>query len=162
MKIIRENLWNRIFHKDRIHEQQDEARRQQHIIDVADSIITALQDCNRLTEMYHLHKNIWDAGLRNRNIGPNQYGMFRTKDISTMRPEEVMLGNIYGLWTFPIPAWEANEKAQEPFGANDYGIIPETTVYEVIVTQYRNILMSNVRVIKREAENFITAYYRER
>lgn len=29
--------------------------------------------------------NIWHKGFRNANLGPDKYGMFRTKDINLMR-----------------------------------------------------------------------------
>ena len=41
----------------------------------------------------------------NSAICPDKYGMFRTKDISTMDPSEVFLGDIEGLWTHSLSYW---------------------------------------------------------
>lgn len=158
MEIIRETLWNRIFHREEIKRQREEKHRQQHIINVAGDFIKTLEESKDLTTILRIHKDIWGSGLRNKNIGPNAYGRFRTKDITQMKAEEVFLGNIFGLFTYSIAVWEKNDSAKQPFGANDYGIDPESTVYDVIVWQYRNHLISNVKAIRDEAEEFIRDY----
>jgi len=158
MEIIRETLWNKIFRREEIRIQHEEKHRQQHIIDVAGDFIKTLEESKDLTTILRIHKDIWGSGLRNKNIGPNTYGMFRTKDITQMKAEEVFLGNIFGLFTYSIAVWEKNDSAKQPFGANDYGIDPESTVYDVIVWQYRNHLISNIKAIRDEAERFIRDY----
>ncbi len=158
MEIIKETLWNRIFHREEIKKQLEEKHRQQHIIDVAGDFIKSLKESKDLTTILRIHKNIWGSGLRNRNIGPNPYGMFRTKNIGEMKAEEVMLGNIFGLFTYSIAVWEKNDSAKQPFGANDYGIDPASSVYDVIVWQYRNHLISNIKAIRAKAEEFIKQY----
>lgn len=158
MEIIRETLWNRLFRREEIRRQREEKHRQQHIIDVAGDFIKTLEESKDLTTILRIHKDIWGSGLRNKNIGPNTYGMFRTKDITQMKAEEVFLGNIFGLFTYSVAVWEKNDSAKQPFGANDYGIDPESTVYDVIVWQYRNHLISNIKAIRDEAEEFIREY----
>ena len=41
----------------------------------------------------------------NQAICPDKYGMFRTKEIATMDPSEVFLGDIEGLWTHSLSYW---------------------------------------------------------
>ena len=158
MEIIRETLWNRLSRREEIRRQREEKHRQQHIIDVAGDFIKTLEESKDLTTILRIHKDIWGSGLRNKNIGPNTYGMFRTKDITQMKAEEVFLGNIFGLFTYSIAVWVKNDSATQPFGANDYGIDPESTVYDVIVWQYRNHLISNIKAIRNEAERYIKEY----
>ena len=158
MKVIKENLWNRIFRKKEILAQQEEKCRRQHLLDVADGLIHDVENGKTLTEMVTLHKRIWSEGFRNRNIGPDDCGMFRTKDIADMKPEEVFLGNIFGLWTFPIPKWEESRKSKETFGCNGFGIDPHLKVYDVIMEQYKGVLLSNVKCIKRTAQSYVSEY----
>lgn len=51
-----------------------------------------------------IHKRIWRKGFRNANLGPDEYGMFRTKDINLMTIDEVYIGGIYD--TLTIAQWE--------------------------------------------------------
>ena len=83
--------------------------------------------------------------------------MFRTKDIATMSPEEVYLGNVFGLWTFTIPEWE--EKGHQWFGHNYFGIPSTTTNYEVVLNQYKRLLKKNVESITIDARDFLYNYY---
>ena len=80
--------------------------------------------------LFDLHKQMWAEGIRHANIGPNEFGIFRTDDIPTMKPSEVFLGNVYGLWTAPLNEW---------FGTKDEHIIRE---------QYRNHLSSNLEWLR--------------
>jgi hypothetical protein len=108
--------------------------RKYYLINKIDNYINTLKELKTLRGIYKAHLDIWATGIRNANIGPNEYGMFRTKDILHMKPEEVYLGNINGLWTFNIPTWEKN------------GVEP------CIIEQYRNHLISNLNAIKRDVD----------
>lgn len=101
--------------------------KKQERYDLCDRFIRRLEKSDSLLDLFSLHRQIWDSGIRNANIGPNEYGMFRTDDISRMKPDEVFLGNIFGLFTLPLPQW---------IGA------PEEPL---IVQQYRDHLLSNVK-----------------
>ena len=53
-----------------------------------------------LEDTLKIHRQLGTMHLAwNSAICPDKYGMFRTKDISTMDPSEVFLGDIEGLWT---------------------------------------------------------------
>ena len=79
--------------------------KKQERYDLCDRFIRRLEKSDSLLDLFSLHRQIWDSGIRNANIGPNEYGMFRTDDISRMKPDEVFLGNIFGLFTLPLPQW---------------------------------------------------------
>ena len=101
--------------------------KKQQRYDLCEHFIRRVGRCDNLLELFSLHRQIWDSGIRNANIGPNEFGMFRTEDISRMKPEEVFLGNIFGLSTLPLPQWIGAQ--EEP----------------LIVQQYRDHLLSNVK-----------------
>lgn len=73
-----------------------------------------------------LHKRIWRKGFRNANLGPDKYGMFRTKDINFMTINEVYIGGIYGLNTLTIA------RKEEPYDSTQ-------TCYA-----YKRLLKSNI------------------
>lgn len=158
MKIVKVNLWNLLFQSKKILFQERERCRHQHIIDVADYIISWLEEAKDLKSIFFIHKILWGTGLRNRNIGPNAHGIFRTKEIKNMKMEEVFLGNILGLFTFPIPYWERMKESRQACGANGFGIDPGIPVYNIIVEQYRELLISNVKDIKMDAQAFMKEY----
>lgn len=95
--------------------------------------IHQLELAQTLDEIYLLHIKIWANGIRNRNIGPDQYGMFRTDDILLMNKSEVYLGNIWGLNTGSILFWEQH---------------PEEL--PTVIKQYKNHLISNLNAIKND------------
>ena len=101
--------------------------KKQERFEMCDRFIRRLERSDSLLDLFSLHRQIWNSGIRNANIGPCEYGMFRTSDISTMQPSEVFLGNIFGLFTHPLPQWIGT--AEEP----------------IIFQQYRDHLISNVK-----------------
>lgn len=157
-KVLKQTLWNRVFHKKQLQEQRQEVERLKHIVKTADNFLQQLNLCTDLHTMVHLHKDLWGSGIRNKNIGPCEYGMFRTKDILTMKPEEVYLGDIYGLWTFSIPTWEQQKENKYGEGATQWNLSPDITLYEIVCNQYRNHLVSNVKAIRNEAMALLEQY----
>lgn len=93
--------------------------------------IHQLELANTLNDIFILHIKIWANGIRNKNIGPDEHGMFRTKDILTMNKEEVFLGNIWGLYTLPLPEWETRDESSR----------------NLVIKQYRNHLISNLKAM---------------
>lgn len=155
-KIIRDNLINRILHCGKLREQREEYRRKKHLANAAPAFLQAINDCDSLMTMLSIHKDLWGSGFQNGNIGPCDTGMFRTKDILTMKPEEVFLGDIYGIWTHEMPFWEKHK--MEPLGANGFGLDEKMSLYQIILGQYRRLLCSNVETIKRQAADYIFLY----
>lgn len=88
-----------------------------------------------LNDLFILHIKLWGAGIRNKNLGPDKVGMFRTDNILMMNPNEVYLGNIHGLFTLPMTKW--NECKDEE-------------AKNIVTKQYRDHLLLNLNLIGRE------------
>lgn len=154
MKIYRKNWFNRLFHRSELKAQEDEYLRVSKRLRKADELAGALNLCGNLMKMLALHKEMWTDGFQNRNTGPGP--MFRTKNILTMQPEHVYLGNIFGLFTHPIPYWE--KRKDERFGQNGFGIRPETKIYKQILRQYRKVLMTNLTAVTADERKWMEEY----
>lgn len=92
-----------------------------------------------------LHKRIWRRGFRNANLGPDKYGMFRTKDINLMTINEVYIGGIYGLNTLTIAQWE------EPYDSTQ-------TYYDIVLCAYKRLLKSNIIALADNAKLLVAEY----
>ena len=60
-----------------------------------------------------------------------------------MTPDEVCLGNVHGLWTFPLKEWQKEKDSED---------------YNIVVSQYKDHLLSNVAHIMRVAKDYIHHY----
>ena len=156
MKIIRENIINKIFRSKQVTLQRKKYRQVSQSVGDAEDFLNAVRKCDNLIRMLNLHKLIWQNGFHDKAIAPDKYGVFRTENIVTMKPDEVFLGNIYGLWTFPIPDWENQRNAL--FGANSFGINPGTTVYSVVLDQYRNFLIKGLNNVIQQKKEWMEEY----
>lgn len=107
-----------------------------NLIDKLYYFIHQVEIAESLRDLYVLHIKIWANGIHNDNFGPDKYGMFRTDDILMMVPEEVYLGNIWGLWTKQLPYWETASEDNR----------------SKVTEQYRNILLLNMKIMLRELE----------
>ena len=155
-KIIKNSLLNRLFKTKEVNANSIDFQVQRHILGCADQYLYKIGNCNSLIDMMHIHKKLWNDGFQNENTRPCQYGFFRTKDIATMRTDEVYLGDIYGLWTHNIPFWEDNR--YETMAGNSFGLANDTLCYSLILSQYRACLSNAVKYQKREAENLVNKY----
>lgn len=104
--------------------------RKQEKYDLCTRYLSELSEATSLLQLLNIHRNLWNDGLRHPNIDPDEYGIFRIRDISFMTPSEVYLGNIHGLWTAPLSEW--------------IGTMDE----HIIIEQYRNHLISNVDMLR--------------
>ena len=93
-----------------------------------------------------LHKRIWRKGFRNANLGPDKYGMFRTKDINLMTINEVYIGGIYGLNTRTIAQWEDSKEE------------PTQTCYDIVLCAYKRLLKSNIIALADNAKLLVAEY----
>ncbi len=101
-----------------------------------------------LLKLYNLHVGLWRDGLQNENLGPDSYGMFRTKDVSRMYSWEVYLGGVDGLFTHSVDEWE-RIKERDMASQQAEGKRPEVPQeYVRVCRQYRNHLSSNVKDIR--------------
>lgn len=155
-KIIKNSFLNRLFKTKEVNANVLDFQVQRHILGCADQYLYKIGNCNSLIDMMHIHKKLWNDGFQNENTRPCQYGFFRTKDIATMRTDEVYLGDIWGLFTKNIPFWENNR--DETMAGNGWGIDPNTKCYDLVLDQYRACLSGAVKYQKREAENLVNKY----
>lgn len=86
------NIWNKIFHKRELNKNVADYKLQQGLVNSYECWLTKIGNANTLSECMILHKRIWRKGFRNANLGPDKYGMFRTKDINLMTINEVYIG----------------------------------------------------------------------
>ena len=150
MKLIKNSLYNRIF---RFRDLADQRWKVTNQLALTGRYLNKIAECKSLMECFELHKDMWNKGFQNKNLGPDKFGMFRTEDITKMRPSEVYLGNIYGLFTKSISDWKRYEK--EPIRGNDWHVPPETTIGELLVDQYKRILRSNIIAIHEELQDWL-------
>lgn len=84
-----------------------------------------------LYDLFYFHKGLAEKfpDLINKapSVCPNKYGVFRTKDIATMSPDDVFLGGICGLFTFNITTWELYKKTDKE-------------AYNIVLNQYYKLL----------------------
>lgn len=86
---------------------------------IIQSYLLSLPKVNDLHKLFQMHKQLAKEGLTNNpSLCPDKYGVFRTQHIETMDEHEVYLGNIYGLFTLPLPQWVGSE--EEPIIVNQY------------------------------------------
>lgn len=121
--------------RDEIAEEELENERRSKILRYIPGFIDELKDAECLAEIFITHLRIWGAGIRNHNLGPDQYGMFRTKDILTMGPDEVFLGGVFGLNTHTLTWWEERRSSD-----------PEA--YKTVLAQYQTHLISNLQAFR--------------
>ena len=152
-KKLKENLWNKLFHKKTLTEQKQKYKKAKRIIGWKDQLFQDLNEAKNLTDIMLVHQHAWELGYQDIRLAPCEWGMFRTKNISEMKPEEVYLGNIWGLRTANIPFWEENK--EETMAGNGFGIKDDTLIYDLIMKQYRDHLKSNFHAIIKENFNYL-------
>lgn len=157
MKVLKnKSIWNRWFFAKELIEQARKYKKMKTLLSKYNMYYDKIVNSKSLLELLEFHRIIWVEGFRNKNLGPCEWGCFRTSDIAEMLPEQVYLGNIYGLWTFNIPKWE--EDHDEVMGPNGFGVAKDTKIYDLILDHYKCILKSNMNSIKSECVDFISEY----
>lgn len=141
--ILKHSLWNRIFHRKALKKQRTLYWRTKALVSNYLKIKEEIENSIDLLQLLAAHKKAWVYGFRNDNLGPCEFGMFRTESIPDMTSNEVYLGNINGLWTFTLREWQ-NKRGSED--------------YNVIVFQYKNHLLSNVINIAQTAKDYVYQY----
>lgn len=66
----------------------------------------------------------------------NPYGTFRAKSLDSCRMSDIYLGNIYGLWTYPLNTWINTSSKVD---------------LDIVTNQFKNILIDTLNTyIKHE------------
>lgn len=147
------NFWNRIFHKNEVIANQNQYELYKKQFKTANDYVIALKNTKDLITLFNIHKDAYGFGFT-KNLGPGT--MFRCSDIATMTPHQVFLGGIWGLNTNAIPYWE--QYVDEPYGVNGFGINENTSLYGMILNQYKNHLISNITAMYHIALKEIPEY----
>ena len=150
---MRNNIYNKIFHKKELKKYLDKKEQARKVLEFKDYVFHELKTAHTLMDLILVHKKAWKLGFQNENIGPCPYGMFRADSIESMLPEEVYLGGIYGLNTKNLNYW--TDHYQETMAGNGFGIPNDTRIYDIVLEQYRGHLLSNFRAIVEGCSNFI-------
>ena len=93
-------------------------------------------DTLSLEELYCIFKEI----AQNLDISfiLNPYGIFRAKSLDGCRMSDIYLGNIYGLWTYPLNTWINTSSISK-------------VDLDIVTTQFKNILIDTLNTyIKHE------------
>ena len=143
------NIWNKIFHKRELNKNVADYKLQQGLVNSYECWLTKIGNANTLSECMILHKRIWRKGFRNANLGPDKYGMFRTKDINLMTINEVYIGGFNGLNILTIEEWE--ECKEELYDS-------EQTCYSLILSGYKRLLKANILDITDKAKMMVEQY----
>jgi len=168
MKTLKNNSWNRFFHKKNLKETSLKMRSLKRIIEVAPSFrerigdividkvgrSTTVSGATSLLELLKIHKEMWANGIRNEYLCPDQFDMFRTESIPDMTPQEVYLGDIWGLSTKPIPFWEESKNEGKTGGG--FEIYDHLSVYEIILRQYKYRLRGGLNAAVEAANKEIS------
>ena len=147
------NFWNRLFHKKKIGANQKQYELYKKQFATAQQFITTIKAQKDLITLLNIHKDAYGSGFT-LNLGPG--AMFRCEEIVTMTPHQVYLGGIWGLNTYAIPYWE--QYIDEPYGVNGFGIKADQSLYEMILNQYKNHLISNISAMYNKALREILEY----
>lgn len=150
------NWLNKFFCAEILAEEEAEYLNFKRLVGFYNELQQRIADANTLETLLDLHKRMWNLGFKNDNLAPCEYGMFRTNDIEKMTLDEVYLGNIDGLWTFPATKWEKDK--EEVIGVNGFGIPHNEKIYDIVCGQYRNLLLLNLRTIQDQAVEYIIEY----
>lgn len=150
---MKNNFLNKIFRRKKLQEFLKKCEEAKQIVNSYTELEQKVKNALTLGGLLAIHKEAWELGFRNANLGPCKWGMFRTEDISTMTPDEVYIGGIYGLVTQNIPFWEKYK--DENMSCNGFGIDEDTKIYDLLMDRYKGILSSNFKAIKERAVEFL-------
>lgn len=152
------NLWNNIFHKKEINKNKEQVSLYIKQLHNAPKILENIEVATSLKQLLNIHKDAWGSGFQNINLSSDKTGMFRCDSILTMTPDQVYLGGIYGLNTESIIFWE-NHKCDK-YDVNNFGISADTMLYDIVLTQYKILLRTNIKKLYDLADKNLQ-YYRK-
>ena len=75
------NIWNKLFHKAEVQENVKQMSICTKQCLEGHRFLDRIEGPNTLITLMDIHREAWEAGFQNENIGPDRYGVFRTSDI---------------------------------------------------------------------------------
>lgn len=146
-------MWNRLFHSKEIKANKQLLENYRTICLKGPAFIKLIEKATTLDRLLELHKAVYKNGFH-KNLEPCSYGMFRCENIQDMNLHQVFLGGIWGLNTMSAAFWE--QYVDEPYGVNGFGIDENRSLYEMIVNQYKNHILHNMRFMTENAASEIS------
>ena len=151
MKKIRDTWWNRTFHSKKLSAYKAQRNRWTAMIGWKRQLDQDLERATSLQDLIKIHKFAWTVGYQSPNLGPCPWGMFRCDDILDLDLGSLYLGDIWGLWTKKGSEWETFKG--EMMGPNNAGLKEETSIYDLILNQYKRHLKANFNQLAQEASD---------
>lgn len=148
------NLFNNIFHRSEIKENKKQYNLYKQQIKEGKIVLELLTKATDLQTVLNIHKDL--VFFNHPCIDPDPWGRFRCQLRSTMSPDQVYLGGIYGLNTQAIPFWEAHKN--DLYGINSFGISKDHSLYDIVLTQYKNILINTITTLYHTALKEVPKY----
>lgn len=152
---MKNSFFNRIFRPKKLAAFQKEVAKNKRILGFYPIFLESLRNATSLQQLLRIHQDSWVQGFQNKNLGPCEWGMFRTKYIPGMTMDEVYMGGIWGLSTHNLTFWASAEISKETMAGNGFGIDENTLIYDLIMQQYRRHLRSNFDAIASNARTFL-------
>ena len=117
-----------------------------HDKDLTD-LMTSIREANVNGKYDDVFNHLTALQLHFRNAGRNEYGWNRTKKGEMVTPDKVFLGNIFGLFTHPIPFWETgrNEPKDQWNGTMWQDHCNGMNSYDVVCRQARRFMDSHTQ-----------------
>jgi len=106
-------------------------------------IIKTFSSVNYNHRYDHILDNLRTLQAHFINAGRDEYGWNRTSKGQTVTEDDVFLGNIYGLWTFPVSHWKKAKNDRK--GGWGFSGMENLSVYDVISQQAKNFITSHAR-----------------
>lgn len=141
----RNNWFNRLFFAQEVKNNKKHLKHLEKLYHLAEEMRQMIRETSTLAETIHAHQCIYKNGYCNDQTSPCEWGMFRCDSIENLNMNNLYLGNIYGLFTKPGCYWE-NHK-EDTYGVDSYGIKADTLLYNIVLNQYKNVLINAVSEI---------------
>ncbi len=104
-----------------------------------------IEEVKKTKRFPNLVKNLESLNFHFVHAGRNLYGMNRTKRGQHVSPQDVFLGDIYGLFTHPIPFWlERKNEPKGGWGGELEKKLSSLNSYDVVARQARVFMDSHV------------------
>ena len=145
----RNNWFNRLFFAQEVKDNKEHLKHLEKIFHLSEEMRQMIRETSTLAETIHAHQCIYKNGYCNDQTSPCEWGMFRCDSIENLNLNNLYLGNIYGLFTKPGCYWETHK--EDVYGVDSYGIKADTLLYDIVLRQYKRVLIAAITNIEREA-----------
>ncbi len=118
-------------------------------IDEVDNLISSLEKVN-YGQHTKLIQNLMGLRKHFEDAGRSRYGWNRTTRGQTVTEDTVFLGNIFGLWTFPVRHWKSTRNQARDIGTfAGFTGMREMNAYDVVCCQATRFITPHAIGIRR-------------